>query len=61
MTPNRSILILEDEPSFREVLQLGLSPHGFSPETVGTLEGAKVLLRERSFDAIVSDLRLKPG
>ena len=59
--PSRSILILEDEPSFREVLQLGLSPHGFSPETVGTLEGAKALLRERSFDAIVSDLRLKDG
>ena len=61
MPPSRSILILEDEPSFREVLQLGLSPQGFSPETVGTLEGAKVLLRERNFDAIVSDLRLKDG
>ena len=58
---SRAILILEDEPSFREVLQLGLSPHGFSPETVGTLEGAKALLRERTFDAIVSDLRLKDG
>jgi len=57
----RSILILEDEPSFREVLQLGLSPHGFRPETVGTLVGAKARLKECTFDAVVSDLRLKDG
>ena len=64
MTPpqaNRSILILEDEPSFREVMQLGLSPHGFDPVTVGTLQGAKELLKARGFDAVVSDLRLKDG
>ena len=64
MTPpqsNRSILILEDEASFREVMQLGLSPHGFDPVTVGTLQGAKELLKARSFDAVVSDLRLKDG
>ncbi|MBK8791577.1 MAG: sigma-54-dependent Fis family transcriptional regulator [Holophaga sp.] len=58
---NRSILILEDEPSFREVLELGLSPHGFNPETVGTLEGAKLRLKATAFDAVVSDLRLKDG
>ena len=57
----RSVLILEDEPSFREVLELGLSPHGFAPETVGTLQGAMARLKERTFDAVVSDLRLKDG
>ncbi len=58
---NPSILILEDEASFREVMQLGLSPRGFDPVTVGTLQGAKDLLKERRFDAVVSDLRLKDG
>ncbi len=61
LAANRSILILEDEASFREVMQLGLSPHGFDLEAVGTLQGAKDRLRERSFDAVVSDLRLKDG
>jgi two-component system response regulator PilR (NtrC family) len=57
----KQILLVEDEPSFREVLQIGLSPLGFETLTVPGLGEAKQMLGSRTFDAIVSDLRLKDG
>lgn len=55
------ILIVEDEPSFREVLQMGLSPLGFDCTIAGGLQEAEKLLSSQAFDAIVSDLRLGDG
>jgi two-component system response regulator PilR (NtrC family) len=59
--PAKSILLVEDEPSFREVLQIGLEAQGFETFPAGSLEEAKGLLGQRGFDAVVSDLRLKDG
>jgi len=57
----KRILLVEDEESFREVLQLGLEPEGFQAVTVSGVQEAKLLLKATPFDAVVSDLRLKDG
>ncbi|WP_005036200.1 sigma-54-dependent transcriptional regulator [Holophaga foetida] len=60
-SPGKRILLVEDEESFREVLQLGLEPEGFRAVTVSGVHEAKALLQGSTFDAVVSDLRLKDG
>ncbi|HNX30380.1 MAG TPA: sigma-54 dependent transcriptional regulator [Holophaga sp.] len=59
--PRKRILLVEDEADFRDVLQIGLEPAGFDTEPAAGLEEAVAILSERTFDAIVSDLRLKDG
>lgn len=59
--PARRILLVEDEPSFRDVLQMGLEPEGFSTAAVPGLAEAQERLASEAFDAVVSDLRLKDG
>ena len=59
--PRKRVLIVEDEPSFREVLEMGLAPQGFETHAVGDLEGARKALESGGFDAVVSDLRLGDG
>jgi two-component system response regulator PilR (NtrC family) len=57
----KRVLLVEDEASFRDVLQIGLAPQGFESMAVGTLAEARRLLLAEPFDALVSDLRLKDG
>lgn len=57
----RRILLVEDEPSFREVLQMGLEPEGFQAVPAEGLTQAMAMLETETFDAVVSDLRLKDG
>ncbi|OQA38121.1 MAG: Transcriptional regulatory protein ZraR [Acidobacteria bacterium ADurb.Bin340] len=59
--PARRILLVEDEPSFRDVLQMGLEPEGFATTAVPGLAEARNVLGSEAFDAVVSDLRLKDG
>ncbi len=59
--PCKCVLLVEDEAGFRDVLQIGLEPAGFETVPAGGLAEAQQLLSSRSFDAIVSDLRLKDG
>ena len=61
IAPVKRVLLVEDEASFREVLQMGLAPQGFQAVAVGSLAEGKQLLTEGAFDAVVSDLRLKDG
>ena len=58
---SKRVLLVEDEASFRDVLQIGLAPQGFDTQAAAGLAEAKRLLREQGFDAVVSDLRLKDG
>ncbi len=57
------VLLVEDEASFREVLQMGLAPHGFDTCAAGSLAEAQALLEQPGHEirAVVSDLRLKDG
>ena len=59
--PVKRVLLVEDEASFREVLQMGLAPQGFQAVAVGSVAEARQRLTEGGFDAVVSDLRLKDG
>jgi DNA-binding NtrC family response regulator len=55
-----SILIVEDEPKMRRVLELQLADEGFHARTAGDAETGLQLLGKEPFDVIVTDLKL-PG
>ena len=61
LSSRKHVLLVEDEPDFRDVLQIGLEPAGFDTEPASGLAEAIRILSEQTFDAIVSDLRLKDG
>jgi two-component system response regulator PilR (NtrC family) len=63
MTPAaaKRVLVVEDEESFREILQIGLIGEGFDCSSASGVAEAKALLEAQDFDAVVSDLRLKDG
>jgi len=52
------ILVVDDEPSMREYLQILLSKAGHEVATAGDVGGALERLRGGDFDLVVSDLRL---
>lgn len=53
-----SVLIVEDEQSIRDVLVDFFDVDGVLVEAAATLDAAKVVLANRSFDLIVTDIRL---
>ncbi|MGA8144517.1 MAG: sigma-54 dependent transcriptional regulator [Candidatus Acidiferrales bacterium] len=55
-----SILIVEDEPKMRRILELQLADEGFRAQTVADAETALTLVNSAPFDLIVTDLKL-PG
>jgi DNA-binding NtrC family response regulator len=55
-----SILIVEDEPKMRRLLELQLGEEGFQPHTTPDAETALQTLNKEKFDLIVTDFRL-PG
>ncbi len=61
MSPEKpSILVVEDEPKMRRLLELQLADEGFHAQTVGDAETALKLVNSGPFDLIVTDLKL-PG
>lgn len=56
-----SILIVEDDQTFSLMLRTWLGKKGFQVETAGNVASARRLLSNRSFDLILSDLRLPDG
>lgn len=56
MTP--SILIIEDDLTFATMLKTWLGKKGFEVDTAGSSSRAKKQLSARSYDLILSDLRL---
>ena len=55
-----SVLIVEDEPKMRRVLELQLAEEGFRARTAPDAETGLQLLGKESFDVIVTDFKL-PG
>ncbi|HTV59094.1 MAG TPA: sigma-54 dependent transcriptional regulator [Verrucomicrobiae bacterium] len=55
-----SILIVEDEPKLRRLVELHLADEGFSVQSAPDAEAGLKLLRQESFGLILSDLKL-PG
>jgi DNA-binding NtrC family response regulator len=55
-----SILIVEDEPKMRRLLELQLAEEGFLAQTAGDAEAGLKLLNKDNFDVVVTDFKL-PG
>ncbi|HEY7491604.1 MAG TPA: response regulator [Candidatus Tectomicrobia bacterium] len=56
--PHKSILIIDDEPSIASGLKRLLSRDGYIVETVANGHLALTKLRERSYDLLLSDMRM---
>src|SRR3712207_3899465 len=52
------ILIVDDEPSVRVMLEAALRTHGYRVQSVGSGLAARALLQDSEFDVIHLDLRL---
>jgi two-component system, OmpR family, KDP operon response regulator KdpE len=59
-TPPTSILIVDDEPTLRKVLQKGLSASGFRAVEARSGEQALAAVRQGHFDLVLLDLEM-PG
>ncbi|MCY0389204.1 response regulator [Robbsia sp. Bb-Pol-6] len=57
----RRILIVEDDPTLRDNIQLLLAANGIEIDGVGTIADALARLAEISFDCVVMDLTLPDG
>jgi DNA-binding NtrC family response regulator len=55
-----SILVVEDEPKLRRLLELQLADEGFRPRTAETAESGLQLAGKEEFDLVLSDFKL-PG
>jgi DNA-binding response OmpR family regulator len=60
MSPEKKVLIVEDDEAIRALLATLLSRDGFSPEVCGDGNEAVQRLRTNGYDAILLDLML-PG
>jgi two-component system response regulator PilR (NtrC family) len=61
IAPPNSLLVVDDEPDLRTLYELTLVREGYAVETAGTVEDAWTLLGERSFSAVITDMRLPDG
>ncbi|RZL00127.1 MAG: sigma-54-dependent Fis family transcriptional regulator [Rubrivivax sp.] len=59
-TPYR-LLVVDDEPDLRTLYELTLLREGYDVETAGTVEDAWQHLKDRSYNAIITDMRLPDG
>ena len=57
----RSVLVLDDEESLRQLLEEGLSVHGLRVDTAATPAEALALVSRRSYDVFLCDLNLSAG
>ena len=55
------VLVVDDEPDIRELLELTLVKMGLGVESVGTLADAKARLKDARFDLCLTDMRLADG
>ncbi|MGH8832097.1 MAG: sigma-54-dependent transcriptional regulator [Polaromonas sp.] len=55
------ILVIDDEPDLRTLYELTLLREGYRVEAAGDLLQAREQLREKRFDAVITDMRLPDG
>jgi two-component system response regulator PilR (NtrC family) len=55
------LLVVDDEPDLRTLYELTLLREGYDIETAGTVDDALACLRERSYSAVITDMRLPDG
>jgi two-component system response regulator PilR (NtrC family) len=57
----RRVLVVDDEPDIRELLELTLLKMGVGVTAVGTIGAARDALRDHGFDLCLTDMRLPDG
>ncbi|MEX0637844.1 MAG: response regulator, partial [Burkholderiales bacterium] len=57
----RRVLVVDDEPDIRELLELTLARMGLGVVAVGSLAEARETLRNARFDLCLTDMRLPDG
>ena len=58
---NAQILVVDDEPDLRTLYELTLLREGFRVAAAGSLQEALSHLKERTFDVVITDMRLPDG
>lgn len=61
VTASVRVLVVEDDPQVRGVMEETFADAGYEVETAITFETALALIRSREFDVIVADGRLPDG
>src|SRR5512134_2052941 len=65
MTPNApahfSLLVVDDEPDLRTLYELTLLREGYDVETAACVEEALAHLKDRTYSAVITDMRLPDG
>jgi two-component system, NtrC family, response regulator PilR len=56
-----SLLVVDDEPDLRTLYELTLLREGYDIETAGSVEEAWQLLAGRTYNAVITDMRLPDG
>jgi two-component system, NtrC family, response regulator PilR len=56
-----SLLVVDDEPDLRTLYELTLLREGYDIETAGTVEDALLHLKDRTYSAVITDMRLPDG
>ena len=59
MAEKPAVLVLDDEPAVRTAMARLLARYGYEAATAGTLDDARALLRSRSIQALILDVRLQ--
>src|SRR6476469_4959922 len=61
-TPSHfSLLVVDDEPDLRTLYELTLLREGYDVETAGTVDDALLHLKDRTYSAVITDMRLPDG
>ena len=56
-----SLLVVDDEPDLRTLYELTLLREGYDVETAATVEDALLHLKDRTYSAVITDMRLPDG
>jgi len=56
-----SLLVIDDEPDLRTLYELTLLREGYDIETAGTVQDALLHLKDRTYSAVITDMRLPDG
>ncbi|MEO8144452.1 MAG: sigma-54 dependent transcriptional regulator, partial [Betaproteobacteria bacterium] len=60
-SPEQRVLVVDDEPDIRELLELTLAKMGLGVDSAGSIAEAKDLLREARYQLCLTDMRLPDG
>jgi len=61
MSKARKVLVIDDEPDIRELLEITLGRMGLDTVAAGDCKQARSLLKEQEFDLCLTDLKLPDG